>query len=53
MIAGILAVLIVLIELVVPAIARGFHDSDLELVDASFEETAEATTLDIKVRNTS
>ncbi len=53
MIAGILAVLIVLIELVVPAIGRGFHDSNLELVDASFEETAEATTLDIKVRNTS
>ena len=53
MIAGIVAVLIVLIELVVPAIGRGFHDSNLELVDASFEETAEATTLDIKVRNTS
>lgn len=29
-----------------------FNDSDLELVDASFEESAEATTLDIKVRNT-
>jgi hypothetical protein len=42
MIAGIVAVLIVLIELVVPAIGRGFHDSNLELVDACFQETAEA-----------
>jgi hypothetical protein len=52
MIAGIFTVLVVLIELVVPAIAKAWHDSDLELVGASFEETAEATTLDINVRNT-
>jgi hypothetical protein len=51
-VAGVFAALIVLIELLVPAIAGRFHRSDLELVDASFEETAEATTLDIKVRNT-
>jgi hypothetical protein len=31
---------------------RSVNESDLELVDASFEESAEATTLDIKVRNT-
>jgi hypothetical protein len=31
---------------------RPVNQSDLELVGASFEESAEATTLDIKVRNT-
>jgi len=31
---------------------RSVNTSDLELVDATFEESAEATTLDIKVRNT-
>jgi hypothetical protein len=30
---------------------RSVHESDLEVVDASFEESAEATSLDIKVRN--
>jgi hypothetical protein len=53
MITGIFAVLFVLIELVVPETARGSHNSDLKLVDTSFEETADATTLEIKVRNTS
>jgi hypothetical protein len=53
-IAGGFALLFVLVEVVVPMIAQIWSDeSDLELVDASFEETAEATTLDIKVRNTS
>jgi hypothetical protein len=53
-IAGGLALLVVLVEVVVPMIAQTWSDeSNLELVDASFEETAEATTLDIKVRNTS
>jgi len=53
-IAGFFALLVVLVEVVVPMIAQTWSNkSDLELVDASFEETAEATTLDIKVRNTS
>ncbi len=53
-IAGGFALLVLLVEVVVPMIAQTWSDeSDLELVDASFEETAEATTLDIKVRNTS
>jgi hypothetical protein len=53
-IAGGFALLVLLVEVVVPMIAQTWSDeSNLELVDASFEETAEATTLDIKVRNTS
>jgi hypothetical protein len=53
-IVGVFALLVVLVEVVVPMIAQTWSDeSDLEVVDISFEETAEATTLDIKVRNTS
>jgi hypothetical protein len=53
-IAGVFALLVLLVEVVVPMIVQTWSDeSNLELVDASFEETAEATTLNIKVRNTS
>jgi len=53
-IVGVFALLVVLVEVVVPMIAQTWSDeSDLELVDAGLEETAETTTLDIRVRNTS
>jgi hypothetical protein len=52
-IAGGFALLVVLVE-VVPMIDQIWSDeSDLEVLDTSFEETAEATALDIRVRNTS
>ena len=50
---GIIAGIFVVLAPIVSEITQGwFDDSDLELVDASLEEAEEATTLDIKVRNT-